>query len=223
MSGTESGLQGYLVVKVLEAAGQNGDDDQVWDETVRDVFVKIEIRGQQNRPVKKQTSVSRVSGGTVSWDEQLALEHYGGSGELRILLCQPKPKKEGEKASSVVLAACGIYMKDILEAVPIDKYFELFKPQEGADGGFIRISMNYLKPDQYRASNIHSLKKKTSRGGLIPKLFMGAILIAGGAYAAKMIQESKDKANDGNTKQKKGALSFGNSANNGTSKNSNKK
>ena len=77
-------------------------------------------------------------------------EHYEGSGELRILLCQPKPKKQGEKASSIVLAACGIYMKDILEAVPIDKYFELFKPGEGADGGFIRISMNYLRPDQVR-------------------------------------------------------------------------
>jgi len=221
MSGTETGLQGYLVVKVLEAAGQNGDDDQVWDDTVRDVFVKIEIRGQQNRPIKKQTSVSRVSGGTVSWDEQLALEHYGGSGELRILLCQPKQKKEGERSSSVVLAACGIYMKDILEAVPIDKYFELFKPQEGADGGFIRISMNYLKPDQYRASNINTMKKKTKKGGIIPKLFMGAILIAGGAYAAKMIQESKDKSSDGDAKQKKGALPFGNG---GSSKNnSNKK
>lgn len=208
---------------MLEAAGQNGDDDQVWDESVRDVFVKIEIRGQKNRPVKKQTSVSRVSGGTVSWDEQLALEHYGGSGELRILLCQPKPKKEGEKASSIVLAACGIYMKDILEAVPIDKYFELFKPQEGADGGFIRISMNYLKPDQYRASNNDLLRENKKKGGIIPKLFMGALLIAGGAYAAKMIQESKDKGNNGDTKQKKGALSFGNSSNNGTSKNSNKK
>jgi hypothetical protein len=33
-------LKGYLVVKVLEAAGQNGDDEQVWDDSVRDVFVK---------------------------------------------------------------------------------------------------------------------------------------------------------------------------------------
>ena len=41
-------------------------------------------------------------------------------------------------------------MKDILEAVPIDKYFELFKPGEGAEGGFIRVSMNYLYPDQVR-------------------------------------------------------------------------
>jgi hypothetical protein len=37
----------------------------------------------------------------------------------------------------------GIFVADILEAVPIDKYFELFKPGAGGDGGFIRIGMNY--------------------------------------------------------------------------------
>lgn len=41
---SESKLQGYLVVKVLEAAGQNGDDDQVWDESVRNVFAKSTCR-----------------------------------------------------------------------------------------------------------------------------------------------------------------------------------
>ena len=74
-------------------------------------------------------------------------EHLDGAGELRILLCRPRPA--GERGSSIV-AACGIYMRDILDAVPIDKYFELFKPGEGQEGGFIRISMNYLRPDQVR-------------------------------------------------------------------------
>jgi hypothetical protein len=32
---------------------------------------------------------------------------------------------------------------DILEAVPIDKYFELFKPKNGGEGGFIRVAMNF--------------------------------------------------------------------------------
>ena len=138
----------------------------------------------------------------MTWEEQLALEHYEGSGELRILLCQPKPKQAGEKASSVVLAACGIYMKDILEAVPIDKYFELFKPGEGADGGFIRISMNYLRPDQVRNPDSLLGRKSTKKGGLLPKLLMGAILIGGGAFAAKMIQESRDADKDKNDAQK---------------------
>lgn len=48
-----------------------------------------------------------------------------GADELRLILCR---KERNESSSSSVIAACGIYMTDILEAVPIDKYFELFKP-----------------------------------------------------------------------------------------------
>ena len=40
-------------------------------------------------------------------------------------------------------AYAGIFVSDILEAVPIDKYFELFRPGAGGEGGFIRISINY--------------------------------------------------------------------------------
>lgn len=39
MTTTEQ-LQGYLVVKVLEAAGHNGDDARVWDDNFKDAFVK---------------------------------------------------------------------------------------------------------------------------------------------------------------------------------------
>jgi hypothetical protein len=41
------------------------------------------------------------------------------------------------------LCNTGIYVDDILEAVPIDKYFELFKPKNGGEGGFIRVAMNF--------------------------------------------------------------------------------
>lgn len=48
-------------------------------------------------------------------------------------------------ALAVYLSAvgAGIFVEDILDAVPIDKYFELFKPGAGGDGGFIRVAMNY--------------------------------------------------------------------------------
>lgn len=36
-------------------------------------------------------------------------------------------------------------MSDILDAVPIDKYFELFKPSAGGEGGFIRLGLDYVK------------------------------------------------------------------------------
>lgn len=44
-----------------------------------------------------------------------------------------------------MLPFIGIYVNDILEAVPIDKYFELFKPNAGGEGGFIRICMNFVR------------------------------------------------------------------------------
>jgi hypothetical protein len=34
-------------------------------------------------------------------------------------------------------------VEDILDAVPIDKYFELFKPSAGGEGGFIRLGLDY--------------------------------------------------------------------------------
>ena len=40
-------------------------------------------------------------------------------------------------------AVPGIFVNDILEAVPIDKYFELFKPGAAGEGGFIRIGIDY--------------------------------------------------------------------------------
>ena len=46
-------------------------------------------------------------------------------------------------ASFAPSSAAGIYVNDIVEAVPIDKYFELFKPKNGGDGGFIRVAMNF--------------------------------------------------------------------------------
>lgn len=175
-------------MKVLEAAGHNGEDRKVWDDTLKEAFVKIEIRGGA-RTVKKQTSTCKVSDNVVNWEEQLALEHLDGAGELRILLCRPKPA--GERGSSII-AACGIYMRDILDAVPIDKYFELFKPGEGLEGGFIRISMNYLRPDQVRNVNglLQGSKKK---GSLLPKVLLTAAVVAGGAFAYKTYQEKNGK------------------------------
>jgi hypothetical protein len=36
-------------------------------------------------------------------------------------------------------------VSDILDAVPIDKYFELFKPSAGGEGGFIRLGLDFVK------------------------------------------------------------------------------
>ena len=46
------------------------------------------------------------------------------SSELRLLLCK---KKDGVASQNTVLSAAGIYVKDIIKAAPIVKYFDLFK------------------------------------------------------------------------------------------------
>ena len=50
-----------------------------------------------------------------------------------------------QTCSLLPIGITGIYVNDILEAVPIDKYFELFKPKNGGDGGYIRVAMNFSK------------------------------------------------------------------------------
>eukprot|EP00983_Pelagomonas_calceolata_P106730 1159266-Pelagomonas_calceolata.AAC.5 len=47
--------------------------------------------------------------------------------------------------SSRLCPLTSIFVDDIIEAVPIDKYFELFKPNLLGGGGFIRICMNFVK------------------------------------------------------------------------------
>lgn len=62
-------------------------------------------------------------------------------------------------------------MSDIIEAVPIDKYFELFKPNAGGEGGFIRISMNYVK-------DLAELNKRPAPAAGVPYLLRSSWLHA---------------------------------------------
>ena len=46
----------------------------------------------------------------------------------------------------------GIYITEILENVPIDKYFELFKPSSGSEGGTIHIRVDFEAVDSAQAN-----------------------------------------------------------------------
>lgn len=134
--------RGYLVLDVEEASGKTKEDQYIWDTTPFEGFVKVEVRGGP-RPVKAQTRKMPVVGQGISWSERLVLEVIGQANELRLMLC--REKYQGTKRGTSVIAACGIYVSDILDAVPIDKYFELFKPNAGGEGGYIRIGMKFVR------------------------------------------------------------------------------
>mmetsp|Transcript_14255 Transcript_14255/g.43062 ORF Transcript_14255/g.43062 Transcript_14255/m.43062 type:complete len:220 (+) Transcript_14255:219-878(+) len=149
-------VRGYLVVTVAEASGRNKDEQDVWDPNFFEGYVKVEIRGKPPVPtVKVSSSVKRVLAGQISWQEEIVCDVLEGANELRLMLCKEKRNAATGAVGQSIVAACGIYVDDILEAVPIDKYFELFKPKNGGDGGFIRVAMNFSteSPEEAAAGN----------------------------------------------------------------------
>ena len=48
-------------------------------------------------------------------------------------------------------SAAGIFVDDILDAVPIDKWFEMFKPAAAGEGGFIRVHMSFSEDNPAEA------------------------------------------------------------------------
>lgn len=136
----------------------------------------VEIRGGA-RPVKQTSEAKRVVANSASWSQDLVLEVLEGASELRVMLCREK-RASGRVGTSVV-AACGIFVADILDAVPIDKYFELFKPGAGGEGGFVRIAMSFY-PD---AASLKARKGGAGAGGAAVVASSGDGSGGGGASA----------------------------------------
>lgn len=189
-------VKGHLELSVEEASGR---DDKtgvyLWD-NIPDAYVKVEIRGGP-RNVKVQTKKAIVKAETLTWREKISIEVLEGATELRLMLC--REKLQGTRKGTAVIAACGIYVNDILEAVPIDKYFELFKPNAGGEGGLIRIAINFIKLEQnVGAGSTTDISSRAIAGTTVKAepqdkrkkrglLFLGiaAAAVAGGLMIAK--------------------------------------
>ncbi|KAI8467301.1 MAG: hypothetical protein J3K34DRAFT_395121 [Monoraphidium minutum] len=189
--------RGYLTMTVIESSGRNKDDQIVWEEASFDGFVKVELRGGA-RNVKVATRRAPVQGTAMVWNEPLVLDH---ANELRVMLCKDKYTQlpDGStKRGTQVIAACGIYVSDILDAVPIDKYFELFKPGVGGEGGFIRLGLDFsTEPPQFNDDYSEPSGGKKRRGGKLLKLLLLMGVAAGGAVYGKRLLDEKKKEEDG--------------------------
>ncbi|GBF99656.1 hypothetical protein Rsub_12475 [Raphidocelis subcapitata] len=190
--------KGFLSFRPIEASGLNKDEQYVWPSSDFEGFVKVELRGGP-RNVKAATRRVGVQGSTIFWNEPLVLEVLDNANELRVMLCKDKVSQLPDgttKRGTQVVAACGIYVSDILDAVPIDKYFELFRPGAGGDGGFIRLSLDYSteRPQYGYGNGVYSGgKQKKRRGWLLPVLLL-AVAGAGAFFGKKYYDEQqKDK------------------------------
>lgn len=73
---------------------------------------------------------------------------------------------EYERPPSRKSAVCltGIFVDDILDAVPIDKWFEMFKPAAAGEGGFIRVHMSFSDQNPAVANNAPTFEPATPTG-----------------------------------------------------------
>ncbi len=85
-------------------------------------MLTVELRGGTSQKVS--TGTAKMKDKMLSFDSKISLDLKEDASELRLLLCK---KKDATAAQNTVLSAAGIYVKDILRAAPIVKYFELFK------------------------------------------------------------------------------------------------
>ena len=164
----------------------------VWDQDNFSAFVKVEVRGGA-RSVKQKTQLARAKDARIVWSKPLRLEVLHGAKELRIIACRTSPN--GQRSETTVVAACGLFIKDVLSYVPIDKYFELFKPHHGGEGGFVRVKLNFtdaLAADR-EATEAELEAAPRKKGGLkgLLKLGMFAGAIAGAVVGLKRLQSNR--------------------------------
>lgn len=70
---------------------------------------------------------------------------HEGCEELRLIVCRKRVKNNVEGTS--VVAACGLFVKEVIAAVPITKQFELFRPKNAGAGGMVQVAMNFKTPE----------------------------------------------------------------------------
>eukprot|EP01025_Chloroclados_australasicus_P066810 TRINITY_DN9229_c0_g1_i1.p1 TRINITY_DN9229_c0_g1~~TRINITY_DN9229_c0_g1_i1.p1 ORF type:complete len:190 (+),score=34.28 TRINITY_DN9229_c0_g1_i1:248-817(+) len=181
----------FLEVRVEEASGLNRVEEMMWDKDITEAFVKAEVRGGAKGTQKAATKPAKVENCKMTWREPLYLEISDGNqfaSELRLLLC--REKTNNGKRSVSVITACGIFVKDIVQAVPIDKYFELFKPGTGEEGGYIRLRMNLVSEDEIKRQRSKD-KPKQGPLGLIAKLVLAGAVAAAAVVATKKKMDQK--------------------------------
>ena len=106
----------------------------------------VELKGQAGSVQKVNSSTSRVRDGVAVFNAAIDLEVKDGSEELRLLVCKKKP---GAANVAQVVAAAGIFVKDIMKMGSISKDFDLYKPGgDGNLGGKISLDMKFTPTEE---------------------------------------------------------------------------
>ena len=175
----------------------------------------VELKGQSGSVQKVNSSTSRIKDGVAVFNAAIDLEVKDGSEELRLLVCKKKP---GAANVAQVVAAAGIFVKDIMKMGAISKDFDLYKPGgDGNLGGKITLDMKFTPsaaPAETGASAPASAAKKAGGGsklggggGGAPVLAVLALAAAAG-LALVLGQQRGAGGDDGATAKKGGRPSL---------------
>ncbi|CAG9465539.1 unnamed protein product [Pedinophyceae sp. YPF-701] len=198
-------ILGKLNVTVMEVnAWKDGrykwgatEDEQPDDKVPTSCFVKLELKSKSKDPAgdtKSRTRIVETSNGKAFLRETLPMEVREGAEELRVIVCRSVKAPDGTQKHSVI-AACGLYIKDVIAVAPIDKYFDLYKPHKGGPGGMIRVKMDFRAatnasdavgdtgPTMTPAEGVSTGGKK--KGGPV-KMLMKLVLLGGVAAGAAL-------------------------------------
>lgn len=130
-----------------------------------DAYVKVEMRGQDGL-VKARTAAGKwMDDGSLKFDETLRLPIPAGAEEIRLKVC--KDKKRVFLSGSNVISNAGIYLRDLLRFVPIEKEFGLFRPTDKTPGGSIKMFFDYKpnSPAELAAASKATETPATPQGG----------------------------------------------------------
>ncbi|KAK3240241.1 hypothetical protein CYMTET_49907 [Cymbomonas tetramitiformis] len=133
---------GVLQVKVLTASGKV-DGASVWEKSDFEAYVKVEMRGTDETSKARTTAVKNADGHLL-FNEVLNLSVPAGAEEVRLKICKERKTIFGVGGNSV-MANAGIYLRDLLRFVPIEKQFNLFKPSDKNEGGSVRLYFDLVK------------------------------------------------------------------------------
>lgn len=90
---------------------------------------------------KAQTRSYPSVGGAIVWNETFEFEGVTGDEELCLHLCNRKKK---DKKAYRRIAACGLYLKDILGArLPLRNRFQMFTPKKGQEAGELGLHLSW--------------------------------------------------------------------------------
>ncbi len=76
----------------------------------------------------------------------------------------------------------GIFVDDILDAVPIDKWFEMFKPGAAGEGGFIRVHMSFSENNPSESRDPSPTETLAPTGTILAQELHNLIGLVAAAY-----------------------------------------